>query len=35
VARLGAAGYRQGQAVSADQALPVYLRDKVAWQKSR
>ena len=35
VARLGVAAYRQGLAVSADQALPVYLRDKVAWQKSR
>jgi tRNA threonylcarbamoyladenosine biosynthesis protein TsaB len=35
VARLGAAAYQQGQAVSADQALPVYLRDTVAWQKSR
>jgi tRNA threonylcarbamoyladenosine biosynthesis protein TsaB len=35
VAQLGLAGYEQGQAVSAEQALPVYLRDTVAWQKSR
>ncbi len=30
VAVLGAAGLRAGQAVAAEQALPVYLRDKVA-----
>lgn len=35
VAVLGLAGYRAGQAVSAEQALPVYLRDKVTWQKIR
>lgn len=29
VAVLGAAGFDEGQAVSAEQALPVYLRDKV------
>lgn len=35
VARLGIAGYKAGQAVNAEQALPVYLRDRVAWKKSR
>jgi len=30
VARLGAAGYTRGEAVAADAALPVYLRDEVA-----
>ena len=30
VAELGAAGYAQGCAVSAEQALPVYVRDEVA-----
>lgn len=30
VAILGAAGFAAGQAVSAEQALPIYLRDKVA-----
>ena len=30
VAELGAAGYAQGGAVSAEQALPVYVRDEVA-----
>lgn len=30
VARLGEAGYQQGLAVAADQAHPVYLRDRVA-----
>lgn len=30
VALLGAAGFADGKAVAADQALPVYLRDKVA-----
>ncbi len=35
VARLGMAGFQAGQAVSAEQALPVYLRDQVAWKKSR
>ena len=27
---LGAAGFKAGEAVAAEQALPVYLRDKVA-----
>jgi tRNA threonylcarbamoyladenosine biosynthesis protein TsaB len=35
VARLGMAGLAAGETVSAEQALPVYLRDEVAWQKSR
>lgn len=35
VARLGLAAYEGGQAVSAEQALPVYLRDKVTWKKIR
>jgi tRNA threonylcarbamoyladenosine biosynthesis protein TsaB len=35
VARLGMAAAAAGQTVSAEQALPVYLRDEVAWQKSR
>lgn len=35
VAILGVAGYEAGQAVSAEQALPVYLRDKVTWKKVR
>ena len=34
VAILGEAGYAAGQAVSAEAALPVYLRDQVAWQKA-
>ena len=29
IAMLAAAGYRRGEAVSAEQALPVYLRDRV------
>jgi tRNA threonylcarbamoyladenosine biosynthesis protein TsaB len=33
VALLGAAGLRDGAAVPAERALPVYLRDKVAWKK--
>lgn len=33
VAVLGVAGFLEGQAVSAEQALPVYLRDQVAWKK--
>lgn len=33
VARLGEAGFLAGEAVSAEQALPVYLRDQVAWKK--
>lgn len=34
VAVLGVAGFLEGQAVPAEQALPVYLRDQVAWKKS-
>lgn len=34
VARLGAEGFRQGMAVSAEQAMPVYLRNEVAWKKT-
>ncbi|MCP3867870.1 MAG: tRNA (adenosine(37)-N6)-threonylcarbamoyltransferase complex dimerization subunit type 1 TsaB [Gammaproteobacteria bacterium] len=33
VALLAAAGFAAGKAVSAEQALPVYLRDKVAWKR--
>ena len=33
VARLAAALFAEGAAVAADQALPVYLRDQVAWAK--
>jgi tRNA threonylcarbamoyladenosine biosynthesis protein TsaB len=33
VARLGLAAYQAGAAVSAEQALPVYLRDDVVWKK--
>jgi tRNA threonylcarbamoyladenosine biosynthesis protein TsaB len=35
VARLGIAGFNAGEATSAEQAIPVYLRDQVAWKKSR
>mgnify|MGYP000049866023 CR=1 FL=1 len=35
VAVLGLAGFDAGLAVSAEQALPVYLRDKVTWKKVR
>ena len=35
VARLGAADFRAGKTVSAEQAMPVYLRDQVAWKKSQ
>lgn len=35
VAVLGAALYREGQGVPAEQALPVYLRDRVAWTQLR
>jgi len=35
VALLGLAGFDAGQAVDAEQALPVYLRDKVTWKKIR
>jgi tRNA threonylcarbamoyladenosine biosynthesis protein TsaB len=34
VARLGAQGFNQGLAVSVEQAMPVYLRDKVAKKES-
>lgn len=33
VARLGAHGLQHGLAVSAEQALPVYLRNEVTWKK--
>lgn len=33
VAVLGIANFASGKAVSAEQALPVYLRDNVAWKK--
>ncbi|MFT5576803.1 MAG: tRNA threonylcarbamoyladenosine biosynthesis protein TsaB [Bermanella sp.] len=32
VARLGEQMFKQGQTVAADEALPVYLRDDVAWR---
>jgi tRNA threonylcarbamoyladenosine biosynthesis protein TsaB len=35
VAALGAAAFRAGQAVSAEQAIPVYLRDEVAVKAAR
>ncbi len=35
VALLGVAGFEAGQAIPAEQALPVYLRDKVTWKKIR
>jgi tRNA threonylcarbamoyladenosine biosynthesis protein TsaB len=35
VARLGEVILEQGQGVSAEAALPVYLRDEVVWKKSR
>ncbi len=35
VARLGIAGYNAGEAVKAELAMPVYLRNQVAWKKSR
>ncbi len=34
IARLGARGFEQGQAVAVEQAMPVYLRDKVAKKES-
>jgi len=34
VARLGARGFEQGLAVAVEQAMPVYLRDKVAKKES-
>ncbi len=33
VALLGVAGFGEGKAVPAEQALPIYLRDKVAWRR--
>ncbi|HFE32080.1 MAG TPA: tRNA (adenosine(37)-N6)-threonylcarbamoyltransferase complex dimerization subunit type 1 TsaB, partial [Gammaproteobacteria bacterium] len=35
VSRLAVAAFAAGEAVSAEQALPVYLRDKVTWKKIR
>ncbi|HKK05193.1 MAG TPA: tRNA (adenosine(37)-N6)-threonylcarbamoyltransferase complex dimerization subunit type 1 TsaB [Gammaproteobacteria bacterium] len=35
IAVLGAAALRRGEGVAAEQALPVYLRDEVAWKRSR
>jgi tRNA threonylcarbamoyladenosine biosynthesis protein TsaB len=35
VARLGVSGFEAGRTVAAEQALPVYLRDKVTWKKIR
>jgi len=34
IARLGARGFKQGLAVEVEQAMPVYLRDKVAKKES-
>lgn len=34
IARLGCEGFKQGLVVSAEQAMPVYLRDKVAKKES-
>ena len=34
IARLGARGFEQGLAVPVEQAMPVYLRDKVAKKES-
>jgi tRNA threonylcarbamoyladenosine biosynthesis protein TsaB len=34
IARLGARGFEQGLAVAVEQAMPVYLRDKVAKKES-
>jgi tRNA threonylcarbamoyladenosine biosynthesis protein TsaB len=34
IARLGARGFEQGRAVEVEQAMPVYLRDKVAKKES-
>jgi tRNA threonylcarbamoyladenosine biosynthesis protein TsaB len=34
VATIAAAAWAEGQALPADQALPVYLRDRVAWTKT-
>lgn len=35
IARLARADYERGLAVSAEFALPVYLRNEIAWKKSR
>jgi tRNA threonylcarbamoyladenosine biosynthesis protein TsaB len=35
VAVLAVLALGRGEAVSAEQALPVYLRDQVTWKKSR
>ncbi len=35
IALLGVAGFAAGEAVEAAQALPVYLRDQVAWKKAK
>ena len=35
VSRLAVAAFAAGEAVGAEQALPVYLRDKVTWKKIR
>ena len=34
IAQLGIDAFQRGLAVSAEQALPVYLRDEVAWKKN-
>ena len=34
IARLGARGFELGMAVAVEQAMPVYLRDKVAKKES-
>ena len=34
IARLGVRGFEQGLAVAVEQAMPVYLRDKVAKKES-
>jgi len=34
IARLGSRGFKQGLAVPVEEAMPVYLRDKVAKKES-